>query len=312
MVKTIKKGGGGGGATFNGPAGIHHIPAANIGSSGDDYLFCPVWKDGGGDPDRVVVVTVLDTSTVAIITFSRQADGAWIHDPAVEASDDSVTLSVTGALTSAINAFAIESPGTATDPIVFISTHDGVQTPDTFEMDSIQLADGATSLTAVAVVIAGANQPADTNNMAVVSGALSTLRAMTFFQDDAHFADITGNQAGFTFTYTDAKVLAVDTNIVAGQDYSMFLIGSQMVLYRGGFPTLNNRMWEMTIAAALTEAFIPFAAGLIGANQNRIGEHHDRITAIGGSFATASPVGGGDAAGDESAWIATTFDLDAV
>lgn len=310
MVKTIKKGGGG--AAFNGPAGIHHVPAAGSGSSSDDYLFCPVWKDGGGTPDRVVLVTVLDTNTVAVITFSLQSSGAWIFDPAIDIFDTSVTLNVTSNASGIINAFAVESPGTSTDPILFISTNDASQTPDTLEMDSIQLVDGSRSLTAVAATIAGTNQPTDTDGMSITSCALSTSRVMTFFQDDAHFADITGNAAGFTFTYTDAKVLAVDTNIQTNQTYSLFLIGSQVILMHGGASSLSTAIWEMTVAAVLLEEFNPFGSGLSGGYQNVWNEHHDRITAIGGSFAIASPVGGGDAAADESAWIVTTFDLDAV
>ncbi len=296
-------------AGINAPEGIQFVPAAVTGSTDDDYLFVPVWKDDGGTPDRIVVVTILSTNTIAVISYSRHGN-SWVHDNAVDVRDTSVTLNITASNLSEISAFAIESPGTSTDPILFIVTNDASQTPDTFEIDSIQLADGDTTLSAVVVTIAGANQPTDSNNMATASFALSTSRVMTFFQDDAHFADVTGNAAGFTFTYTDAKVLAVDTSIFAGQQVSGVLIGSQVVLMEAGQPPASTRLWEMSIAAVLTEEWNPFMTGLGGTHQSITNEHHGAITAIGGSFAVAYPVGGGDAAGDESAWIITTFPLD--
>ena len=291
------------------PSGIQFVPASLVVGTGDDVLVRPVWKNDGGTPDRIVLVTVLSTSTIAVITYSLHQN-SWVFDPAVDARDSSITLNVTAASQLNINAFAVESPGTASDPILFISTNNASQTPDTFEMDSIQLADGATSLTATAVTIAGANQPADTDNMSATSLALSVSRVMTFFQDDAHFADVTGDEGGFTFTYTDAKVLAVDTSISGDQALSGFLIGSQVILFAGGTTVTSIAMWEITPAAVLTEEFNPFVAGLSGTTQDAGQEHHSAISAIGGQFAVAGPVGGGTSSGSESAFIIAAFPLD--
>ncbi len=298
-----------GGLIIDAPDGIQFVPAPVSVVGSDDVVICPVWKDDSGRPDRIVVLTILSTTAVALITYSLHQN-AWVFDPTIDAVDTTITLAIAAAAAqNDINAFAVESPGTATDPILFISQNDASQTPDTFEMNSIQLADGARSLTAVAVTIAGINQPTDTNGMATVSCALSTSRVLTFFEDDAHFADVTGDESGFTFTYDDAKASAVDTSIVSAQEYSAFLIGSQVVLFQGGDEPDLNRMWEITPAGVLTEEFNPFTAGLSGSQQDIASEHHSTITAIGGHFAIAGPVGG-LGAGQPCAYIITTFPLD--
>ena len=178
------------GASIAAPAGIQFCPAGTSIASGNDVLYVPLFKDTTGSPDRCVVVTVLSTSTVAVHEF-KLLSNAWVHDPADCARDVSITLNVTATSQDDINAFAIDDPVGTGDRVVFISTNDASQTPDTFEMDSIVLTPGSSTLSAVAVVVAGTNQPTDTNGMVTVGIPSSTIRVMTLFQDDGHFADVT-------------------------------------------------------------------------------------------------------------------------
>ncbi|KKM80334.1 hypothetical protein LCGC14_1340900 [marine sediment metagenome] len=308
MVKTIKAAGGGG-ASINAPAGIQFVPAAQGLSTGDIQLFVALFKDTFGDPDRCVVIGGLSTSTVSIIEYKRLGE-SWVFDPADCAFDASVTLTVTAASQFDMTVFAIDDPAGTGDRVLFISTNDAAQTPDTFEINSIVLTPGSTSLTAVLSVVAGANQPSDTNGMAAIGIPLSTTRLMTFFQDDAHFADITEATGTYTFTYDDAKVLAVAATINASIGYSGVVIGSQVLLARFDNAAGQNMMWEMTAAAVLTEEFNGFAVVGSGSYSAIANTQLPALTGISGVFAQAAPYGGGDSSGDEAAYVVATFPLD--
>ena len=297
------------GASIDAPAGIHIVPAAVDKLGGDEVLYVTMFKDTTGDPDRVILVTRLSTSTIAVIEYKRLGE-AWVFDSADCARDSSITLTVTANATSRTSAFAIDDPAGSGDRVLFFSTLDASQAPDTFEMNSIVLTPGATSLTASAVTIAGANQPADADSVSVVHIPLSTTRVMGIKEDDAHFADVTESGGTYTFTYTDAKVLAIDTTISITGDYAGILIGSQVMLMRGGQTPTATNAWELTAAAVLVESFEPFAAGGLGALQTVTPENFGAISAIGGQFAVAVPFGGGGASGDVSSYLISTFPLD--
>ena len=297
-------------SSIDAPSGIHFVPAAYNAASGDYILPVTVFKDSTGNPTHIVFVAVLTTSTIAVIEYKRFGN-SWVLNQNEVARDNSITLNSTAASQSDITAFAIDDPVGTGDRVLFVATNDASQTPDTFEMDSIILTDGSTGLTAVACVIAGANQPSDTDGMATTSIPLSTTRVMSFFTDDAHFADVTETTGTYTFTYTDAKVLAVDTDITTNnRDYSGILIGSQVFFLIGSAAPNVGNGYELTTAAVLTEKFADFHAGLSGSHAITTQLNFDAITAIGGNFAVVGPVGGGDAAGDESAHIIVTFPLD--
>lgn len=301
---------GGGGYT------MHAVPAAIALSAGDFQLFASMFKDTNGVPDRCVVVTPRSTTAVAVIEYKRLGN-AWVFDPADCAYDTSVTLNFTTANQDELTAFAIDSPVASGNRILFIAGNNNAA-PDTFEMDSIVLTAGGSSLTATAVVIAGANQPTDTNFIATCNVPLSTTRVMTFFQDDAHFADLTESGGTYTFTYSDAKVLAVDTSISISSSnaraYSGLLIGSQVLLLRAGggagASLTTDQAWEMSITATLTEEFNPFRAGMMGTFQTPQNRAAPALTAIGGVFAIAAPVGGSGADGAYSGYLISTFPLD--
>ena len=294
---------------------MHVIPAPQSVGSSDYVLFVPLFKDTTGAPDRCVLVTILTPSTVALVEFKRLGD-AWVFDPADCANDVSVTLNFTAANQAFLSAFGIDSPVASGNRIVFIAGNND-DTTDTFEMDSIVLTPGGSSLTATAVVIAGANQPTDTNFMSTCGIPLSTTRCMTFFQDDAHFADITESGGTYTFTYDDAKVLAVDTSIDVttgeGRGYSGIVIGSQVILLRNASTNpVASVMWEMSTSAVLTEEFNPFKAGLMGSDQGAQDKAAIAITGIGGAFAIASPIGGDGGSGQFAGYLVATFPLDSI
>jgi hypothetical protein len=287
--------------------------------AGDGVLFVSMFEGATGDPDRVVLVTVLSTSTVAIVEYKRLND-AWVFDPDDCAFDASVSLNFTVAAQTNITAFAIDSPVSTGNRIVFIAGHNDDAT-DTFEIDSIDLVEGGTSLTATAVVIAGANQPTDTNYMSTCNIPLSSTRVMTIYHDDGHFADITESSGTYTFTYDDAKVTAIDTSISCNQadsrEYSGKLIGSQVVLYHAKFNVASGTgaaMWEMTTGAELTQEWTPFVTAGQGSD-NSLGSTtnaYAAIHAIDGAFAVAAPFGGDSASGQQAAYIATSFPLDSI
>ena len=247
-------------AGIDAPAGIQFVPASlNPGASGK-VVPVTMFKDTTGNPDRMVLVTPQGTAAVRIVEY-KLLDNSWVLDPADCAFDTSVTLTVTATAIDDIHAFAIDDPAGTGDRVLFVSTNDASQTPDTVEINSIVLTPGASSLTAVLSVIAGSNQPSDTDGMIVISTPLTTTRIITFFQDDAHFADITEATGTYTFTYTDAKVLAVDTSIVPTQLYSMIMIGSQVVLANMQGSAIDSalKIWETDLLAVLADEFSPFA-----------------------------------------------------
>ena len=298
------------------PAGgttIQLVPASIEVLSLDFVLFVSMFKDTTGKPDRCVVVTVLSSSSVALVEYKRLGD-AWVFDPVDCANDASITLNFTAANQSHITAFAIDSPVASNDRVVYIAGNNNDAT-DTFEVDSIVLTPGSSTLTAVPVVIAGSNQPTDTNVMSTCGIPLSTTKVMTFFQDDAHFADVTYSDPTYTFTYNDSKVLAVDTTIsVAGADgrgYSGIVIGDQVLLLRNASGAIQSYIaWEMSVAAVLTEEFSPFRTGLMGTDQSLLNITPCVVTAIDGVFAIASTVGGDGATGQRAGYIIATFPLD--
>lgn len=283
--------------------------------AGNYILFVTVFKDANGAPDRCVVVAILSTNTISFIEYKR-LDNAWVFDSADCGLDVEVTLNFTADNITRMTAFAIDSPVASGDRILFISGNNN-DTTDTFEMDSIIMNGvAANAHSAVAVVIAGANQPVDTNTIATMSIALSTTRAMTFFNDDAHFADITEAAGTYTFTYTDSIVTAVDTSIevesVNARAYSGIIIGSQVVLFQShGLPT-SSAMWEMNAAATLTEEFNPFSTGVASSDNDDELRTSSAITAIEGSFALAAPVGGTGTTGQKPSFILSEFPLDSI
>lgn len=297
------------------PFTMHVVPGSDVVASGMYVLFVSMFKDTTGNPDRCVVVTVRNTNSVALVEYKRLGN-AWVFDPADCARDDVVTLNFTVPIAGSISAFAIDNPASSGDRILFIAGANDDAT-DTFEIDSILLTPGGSSLTATAVVIAGTNQPTDTNFIATCGIPLSITRCMTFFNDDAHFADITETTGTYTFTYDDAKVLAVDTSILitssAAKAYSGIVIGTQVLLLRAdGIALAQDKAWEMSIAAVLTEEFSPFRAGGMGSSQSEHTLAPAVITAIGGEFAVAAPFGGLGSAAENVAYIVAPFPLDSI
>ena len=248
----------------------------------------PVWKDTTGIIDHCVMVTGTTTTNVHVAEL-RRIGNLWVHDGTL-ARDATVTLGVTATAITNITCFAIDSPGTSSNRILFVATNDVAQTPDTFEMFSIDLTDAET-LTATAVTITGANQPTDTNTMSTASCALSTTSVATIFEDDGHTAVLSGDETGFTLTYTAAKVSAIDTSIsvtgTAGVTYSMYLIGTQLVLYRNDAAGITGQaLWEMSTTFALTDEFLD-----VGLGPGQLGTHSNALFAISGSFAISTMVG---------------------
>lgn len=298
-----------GGDSIDAPSGIHYLGSAVSVGAGDTAVVVTVFKDTTGAPDRMVLVSVLSTSRVAVIEYRREVNH-WIFDGATEAQDTVIDLNFTASAQTKITAFAIDDPAGTGNRVVFVAGNND-DTTDTFEMDSIVLGTG--SLSPTAVTIAGANQPTDTNTMLTISIPLSTTRVMTFFQDDAHFADITEAAGTYTFTYTDNKVEAIDGNInpISGA-YSGICIGPRVVLAKSANSPFSTAIWELTTAAVLTEAFNPFnTQGLAAhASANTI---FPAVAAINGTFAIATPgPGTGDASTDDIGYTLTTFDLDAI
>ncbi len=291
------------------------VPAAISVAAGDFTQFVTMFKDTTGAPDRCVVVTILSTTTIALVEY-KLLGNAWVFDPGDCARDTSVTLNFTAASSQIrITAFAIDSPVASGNRILFIAGNND-DTTDTFEIDSIVLTPGGTTLSATAVVIAGANPPADTNLMATQSIPLSTTRVMTFFEDDAHFADVTESAGTYTFTYTDSIVTAVDTSIVitgtGARNYSGMVIGAQVVLLNASGAITGNSIWEMSTSAVLTEEFVAFRVGLMDSDQSSGTLGAAGIAAIGGAFAVANPVGGDSLDGQEAGYIISTFPLDSL
>ncbi len=290
------------------------VPGPSGVASGDYVVFAKMFRDTTGTPDRYVIVTVKSTNAVALVEYKRLGN-AWVHDMADCASDSTVALNFTAAAQEHITAFAVDDPAGTGDRIVFIAGNNAAGT-DTFEMDSIVLIPGSTTLTAVAVVIAGAQQPTDTNLMATIGIPLSTTRVMTIYKDDGHFADVTESTGTYTFTYTDAKATAIDTSIdvdaALARRYSGVVIGSQVLILssRGPVSLSSDVAWELTTAAALVEEFTNFRAGTMGSSQGNEAVAPAAITAIDGVFAVAGPIGGSGADGQFAAYLVSTFPLD--
>ena len=277
-------------------------------------------KDTTGKPDRIVVVVALSSSTISVIEYVRQASGAYVFDQADCAKAGSVALNFTASNQTVITAFAIDGPAGTSDRVLFISMNDASQTPDTFEMVSIVLTPGAGTLTDVTCVIAedaADRQPDDADAIALISFPLTTSTIATIFEDDGYRATITEATGTYTFTYDKVKVTAIDTSIsVTGtnaRNYSGIVIGSQVLLMDPNSAVSNNpAMWELSTALALVDETRPFAVGGVGNFQASIMKNLGAVTAVDGSFAVATPVGGGDGGGDDSSYEVTTFELDAI
>ena len=227
-------------------------------------------------------------------------------DSADCAVDSEITLTVTAAAQADIVPFAIDSPVGSGDRVLFIGTNDASQTPDTYEINSIVLTPGGTSLTAVLSVIAGVNAPADTNGAEYLNCPTTTSRVVTFFEDDAHFADITESTGTYTFTYTDSAATTIGT-ASATQIFSAYCIGTQIFLLQ---QQALSQAWEVTTAGVLTESLGSFSAVGTGTFQAVTNRGDARVTAIDGSFAIAAPYGGSENTGEEMAYIIATFPLD--
>lgn len=279
-------------------------------ATNDLIHIVPVWKDTTGVITHLVVVTILTTTTVSILEY-RLDGNEWRHD-GVLGRDATVTLNfTTTAAAQNITFFAVDSPGSSTNRILFVAGNNDDAT-DTFEMDSIDLNDGE-GLTATAVTIAGANQPTDTNTMSTVSCAISTSAIRTIFQDDGHSGDVTGDETGFTVTYTTAKVTAIDTSIsvdsTAGVTYSMYFIGTQLLLLRNNSTAQeigDFSMWEMNSSFVLTTEFLDTSMGLGGQNSTTM---QSRLAPIRGAFGVTTFLSG-QATADRSGAILAKFTLD--
>jgi len=307
----------GGGLTWAAAGGspqLQIIPA-QVNDGNDASFFVPLFKDTTGKPDRCVVVGVVNNAAFSIIEY-KLLDNAWVFDPDDCAWDVSVSTNFSCASSSDPMVFAIANPASSGNRVLFIAGNHYPNSPDTFEIDSIVLTPGGSSLSATAVTITGGNQPTDTDGMKTCSIPLSITRVMTFYQDDAHFANITESGGTYTFTYGDAKVLAVDTSIDvdANQYYSGICIGSQVLLLNS-YSTATNlaAAWEMNTSASLIQEWNPFRVGLMGAEQAQ-GLVPVVLTGLDGDFAVASPIGGDGVADGLQAngFIVTAFPLDSI
>jgi|ETN02SMinimDraft_2_1059926.scaffolds.fasta_scaffold39461_1 hypothetical protein len=257
----------------------------------DYQRLVPIWKDTTGVITHAAMLVVLSASTVAVVEYRLEGND-WVHD-GVLGRDAEVTLNFTATTLGQINGFGIDSPGTSSNRILFVAGNNSAGT-DTFEVDSIDLNDGE-GLTATAVTISGANQPTDTNNMATVSCAATVTSLLTIFEDDGHTAVISGTEGGFTFTYTAAKVAAIDTSIdVNGTpgnvvEESLYVIGTQVLLFRGNSSgtIADCSMWEMSTAFVLTTEFLDASVGF---GTGTLVQQPSQLFPIGGKFALSTPV----------------------
>jgi|TARA_R110000824_G_scaffold349982_2_gene536897 hypothetical protein len=286
------------------------IGAGVPGSTGP-FHYVPVWANNSGAPTHCLVVDVLSTNTISVLEY-RRSGNHWIHD-GVLGRDHTITLNFTATSVDVPTFFAIDSPGTSDNRILFAAGNNNAGT-DTYEVDSIDLADGE-GLTAVAVTIAGSNQPTDTNLMGTVSTAISTTALLTIYKDDGHTAVISGDEDGFTFTYTASKVAAIDTSIdvdtILAREYSMYYIGTQLLLMR--CRSLNTTpsgaglsMWEMDSSFSLTTEFLDVDVGWGYGGYNAI----SRLTGINGGWALASSLTQGGYV--THGWMAVAFPLDSL
>ena len=268
---------------------------AGLNTGGQNNYVLPFYVDNTGSPVRAANVALVSVNNVKVITYSR-AGGVWYHKVGIDGLDASVALGVNSSHIARMHGFAIESPADATNPVVFIETHDTAGVPDTFVIRSIEVTDGSTLMTAVAVTIAGANAPPDTNLMGTMSGPIASNKIMTFFQDDIYFGDITGDETGFTITYTDAKVtafdVAVDVAATNVRKYSGYNVGTRVVLMRSDGPALSA-MWELTTAGVLVAAFDPFTLAGLSNDLTDSLVNHAHVIAQDGDFAMLSPIGAG-------------------
>jgi hypothetical protein len=264
-----------------------------LNSGGHNNYVLPFYVDNTGSPTRAVNVAFTGVNSCRIITYTR-AESVWYHKVGVDGLDISVVFGFNSSNIARMHGFAIESPADATNPVVFIETHDVSQTPDTFAIVSIEVTDGSTSMSPVTCTIAGANAPPNTNLMGTMSVPIASNKIMTFFQDDIYFGDITGDETGFTITYTDPKVtafdVAVDVAAANVRKYTGYSIGTQVVLMRSGGPEVSG-MWELTSAGVLVAAFDPFTIAGLSNDLTDSLVNHAHVIAQDGDFAMLSPVG---------------------
>jgi hypothetical protein len=273
------------------------------GKISDVVFMCPFYEDDLGAPARMAQVAFLTTSTVQINTLSLKG-GQWVYSDGVDSFDTSITIGVTSSNLSRMHAFAIDSPGTSTDRVVFIMTHDVAGAPDTFAMRSIIVPDDVTSMTnAAAVTIAGANAPPDGDLGGGMSVAVGTNRIMTFVQDDIYFGDITGS-GPFTVTYTDAPVLVWDSNadlaVNNAKRHTAWCIGGRVIHLRAGASISSNlpftpALWELDTAGLVVSTHNPFHVASMGSNLDLSGLQRPTIFPSLGTFKVANPFATNDA-----------------
>ncbi len=270
------------------------FPAGQNTGSQNNYVI-PFYNDNTGSPTRAANVAFSSTNNAKIVTYTR-AGSVWYFKDGIDGIDASVAIGFNSSNIARMHSFGIESPADATNPIVFLETHNAAGTPDTFAIVSVEVTDGSTAMTAVNCTIAGANAPPDTNLMGTMSVPIATNKIMTFFQDDIYFGDITGDETGFSITYTDAKVTAFDVAVdVASANvrkYSGYSIGTQVVLMRSGEPAVSA-MWELTTAGVLVAAFDPFTLAGLSNDLTDSLVNHAHVVAQDGDFAMLSPIGAG-------------------
>jgi len=255
-------------------------------------FLVPVWNGTGGAPTRAIHVTVLTTSSVAIEEL-RRVGNEWVHDGTL-ARDASVALSQTMTATGVLTAFAVANPVAESATVLFLVFNQASGAPDNLVINSVDMA-GGTTLTAVAVTIAGANSIPAADLVAAVGCTTATNKAKFMSQDDWYSADITGTVAGFTFTFADAVVAAVDTSInvntTLGRYYSMYFIGSTVLLLYGALEAsainvVPLSLWTITAAGAKIAEYRDVAVGGVTISS---GSAMSRVFAMDGAFAIASP-----------------------
>jgi hypothetical protein len=318
MVEILPPGGGGGGGADLTLAYSSDIVPTALTTSSNPAFIVPLTKDNLGTPDRLVGVGFLTVSTAKIISFSR-AGGTWYHDPDVDVLDSSVTIGMAANNIARVHGFAIQDPGTATGAYAFIQTSDATANPDTFILRSTLLPDGSHSLASfAAVTIAGANAPPSVDAGGHLTVPVSNTRAITFFQDDMYFADITGT-GPFTFTYADPPVLAIaaEVNVSSAltRYYSASVIGTQVILLRAGSSqpsetaSTSAAAWEFTTAGVLVKTLNPFVTGAMSARQDGDSYGHSAVFAHEGVFKLLAPFASQDG-GRPVAYIISPFPID--
>lgn len=270
------------------------IPTGGIVNSTDPRTIVPVFNGDGGRPTHAVAVDVISTSAIAV-TELRRINDDWVTDGTM-ARDASVTLTQTMTNISVLTAFAIENPVATSKRILFVVFNQASAAPDALIINSIDLSGGG-SLSAVAVTIAGANAIPAADLVAAIGAALTRSTVAMISQDDFYQATITGDESGFTFTFSAAVVSAIDTSInvdtTAAANYSLVLLGSTLLLAHtstvgSGKGLTQLSLWSISTAGVKIAEYLNVMAGFhTGVTANT----KARLMTINGKFCLGSPTG---------------------